>query len=122
MILQIFGLIAVFVVTKFVFKTARDNGRNAGRWALLNFGVGIGTQFILPIIIGMILGVYLILTGVEPDSLAEVVGDWALSVTIVCFAISFVSMFLILRQVAQVPEEPADVNIPPPPPTFNGSE
>lgn len=122
MILQLFGLIAVFIATYFVFKTSRENGRRAGLWAAGTFAVGIGTQFVLPMIVGIILGVYLILTGESPERLAEVIGNWAILIGMTCIGLSFVGMFLILRHVAQIPDDLDEVVDLPPPPVFEQND
>jgi len=117
MILQLFGLAAAIVATYFVFKTAREYERRAVLWALLTFGVGFGAQFVLPLVIGILIAVILVLTGVKPESIAETLGGWALVLTVVCLMISFVGMFLILKYVARIPDDP-EIVAPPPPPTF----
>jgi hypothetical protein len=49
--LSILGFIAVFIATYFIYKTAKDTGRNAVGWAFLTFAVGSGIQIILPLLI-----------------------------------------------------------------------
>lgn len=121
MILQLLGLVAIVVFTYFVFKTAREYGRTAGLWALLTLGIGIGLQWIVPVIIMIVIYVVLLATGTRPDQIEDAIGWWSFGITFICLALSLVGMFLVLQQVAKLPEDIADSDIRvPPPPTFDG--
>lgn len=123
MILQLLGLVAVVVFTYFVFKTAREYGRAAGLWALLTLGIGVGLQWIVPVIIIIAMSLVLLATGTRPDEIEDAIGWWSFGITFICLALSLVAMFLILRQVAKLPDDAADSDIRvPPPPTFDGQD
>ena len=122
MILQLISLIAVILVTYHVFKTARDNGRSAIGWAVLTVGVGLGFQWILPIFIGIVLAVYYMSTGMSVDELQAALETPAMLITFACFGLSFIGMFLILKFVMKIPDDPVRSDVPPPPPSFERSE
>lgn len=122
MLVQILGLVVVIVATYHVFKNARDNGRNAAGWAFATIGVGIGLQFILPIILGIIIAVIWMATGTRADELQAAIQTPAIILNFVCLGLSFVGVFLILRHVLKLPDEPDGDVSPPPPPTFDRNE
>lgn len=117
MIIQLLGLVAIVVFTIFVSRTAKENGRNPLVWAIACVATGIGSQWILPILVAIVIGVVLIATGTPPDKVQEAFGNWwAVLLTIGSFALSLIGMFLILRKVAELPEEESGgVELPPPP-------
>ncbi len=67
--LSIFGLVAVFIATYYVYKTAKDTERNAVSWAFLTFAVGFGIQIILPLLIGIVITIVMSASG---SSIAEI--------------------------------------------------
>ncbi len=114
-------LIAVIVATYLVAKTAKDTGRNAVLWGLMTLGVGLGFQLVIPMLIGIILGVVLILTGTPVDQIEGALSSGELSIIgILCLFLSFIGIWLIMKQVSKIPEDgkPILVSPPPPPPTF----
>ena len=114
--LSILGFVAVIVFTIQVYKSAKSTERNAGLWAAICAVVGIGFQFVLPIMLGFVLGIYYILTGGQLDS----VGTGLLGIAgVVGLIVSVVAMVLIAKHVSKVNLEPPATNPPPPPPTFN---
>lgn len=117
----ILAFIAIFIFTYFAYKTARDNGRNPFVWAAVTFATGFGLQIIVPLLIGLVLAIVWIAMGSSsPETIQEDVGGIATIIGIISLVLSFVGMFLILRYVAQLPEEaePVTGNGPPPPPIF----
>lgn len=117
MILQLLGLIAIFVFAFFVFRTASEYGRAAGLWTLAAVGIGIGFQWIVPVVIGIAVSIVLMATGTRPNEVGDGMGWWAFAIVVLGLALSFVGMFLVLRHVAKLPDEPdeSDLRVPPPP-------
>ena len=122
MILQILGIIFVIVATYFIFKTAKENGRNPLGWALTAFGVGIGMQFIIPIILSIVVAFIFMATGTRADQLPVVIQTPSTIITFVCLGLSLVGVFMILRHISTHREEPEIDDPPPPPPTFDDHE
>lgn len=117
--LSILGLVAVIVATYHVYKTAKDTGRNAVGWAFLTFGVGFGSQIILPLMTGIIIALVMTASGNSITKIQEFVDSIALIIGIVCLAASLFGIWLIMRHVSKIPD--SDSFIPPPsPPTFDG--
>ena len=111
----------IVVFTYFVFKTAKEYGRVAGLWTFLTLGIGIGLQWIVPIIIMIVITILLLATGTRPEQVEDAIGWWSFAISFICFGLSLVGMFLVLRQVAKLPDDIADSDIRvPPPPTFDG--
>jgi uncharacterized membrane protein len=119
--LTIIGLIAVIIATYFTYKTANDNGRSGPLWALATFGVGFGLQFIVPILIGIVMGVILISSGMSAEDIGENINGIAAILGIVLLFLSFIGIWLIMRHVAKLPED-VQVGSVPPPPTFDQNE
>lgn len=120
MVLQLLGLIAIVIFTIFVAKTAGENGRNAVTWGAACAVTGIGLQWVLPLALIFCLGVAMTVAGSSPEVTMATLTDWAMLITIGFLALSFAGMFLILRKVAQLPDE-SDLELadgPPPPPSF----
>lgn len=116
MIIQLLGLIAIVIFTIFVSRTAKENGRNAFVWAVACVATGLGLQWVIPILVGIVFAIILIATGTPPERVQEAFGNWAVLLTIGSFVLSLLGMFLILRNVAQLQEEvTATIEVPPPP-------
>jgi hypothetical protein len=116
--LSILGLVAIIVLTIQVYKSAASTGRNAAGWAALTFVVGFGIQFVIPVMIGLIYGVYLASTGstdVDVDvgyvGLISIIGIGGI-------VLSIVGMWLIAKHVSKVIDDGVNPPAPPPPPTF----
>ena len=122
MIFQILAIIIVPIVTYFVFMTARDNGRNAVKWALATLGVGFGVQFILPVILVLIVGGIMLATGTRSDQLQAALQVPTQIVTYVCLALSLVGVFLVLMRVSKHPEPKTEALPPPATPTAGQNE
>lgn len=116
----IVGFIAIFVVTYFVYKTARGTERNPALWAAVAFIVGFGFQIVLPMLVGIALGVYWAVSGRPMELFADEMSGILTVASIVGLVLSFVSMWLVIRHVSRIPDDgtfgPADQ--PPAPPTF----
>jgi len=114
--LSIIGLAIVIVATYYTYKTAKDYGRNAALWAAATFGVGFGLQFVVPIVIGFVLAIIWVVQGSDPMRMQERLMGPAAVIGLICFGTSLVGMWMILKKVSQVPDEPVG-SVPPPPPT-----
>lgn len=111
--LSILGLVAVIFATYYVYKTAKDTGRNAVGWALLTFAVGFGVQILLPVAIGMIIAVVMSASGNSVAEIQDFVQTIAILIAIVCLALSFVGIWLVMRRVVKIPENNSFVSQPP---------
>jgi len=123
MLLYLFGAAAVIVATIFIFKTARENGRSGVIWALVSLVVGFGCQIVVPIAGGIAIAIIYLMTGTPQVKLAREIDGPASILFYVSWLLSFVFLFLVLRFIANHPNEKADsvANsvIVPPPPSFN---
>lgn len=118
--LTILGFVAIIVFTIQVYKAAKSTERNAGLWALVCALVGFGFQFVLPIAIGVVMGVYYAMTGMPMESIQAEIAGPAMVIGIVGLILSIAGMVLIAKYVSRVKADiPADRAAPPPPPTFN---
>jgi hypothetical protein len=115
--LNILGFVVLIVVTIFAYKTAKDYGRNAVGWGFLTFGIGFGIQIMLPILIFIVVLAAMIANGSTQQQAQEAIPD--VTITMICLVLSIAACFIILRHLAQIPEEKL-FNAPPAPPTdFN---
>lgn len=117
--LSILSFIGVLFAAYFIYKTAKDTGRNAVGWALLTLAVGIGIQIVLPILIGIIITFVMMLLGNSIAEVQEFVQIVAVIISIICLILSFVGIGLIIRHISKIPEDGSFVS-PPPPPAFDG--
>ena len=122
--LSIVGIVAIVVMTIQAYKTAAGTERNAPLWAGLTAVIGIGIQFVLPVMIGIGFGIYLAASGTSTDDLG---GGYYGLFTVIGLAgivLSLVGMWLVIRHVSNVPDDdPAIASPPPPPPpTFGGNQ
>jgi predicted PurR-regulated permease PerM len=114
--LGIAAFIAIFIFTYYAYKTARDYNRKAWLWALAVFGVGFGLQVIVPLMIGIVLGVVLVMSGTPVNEMQEKIQGPASIIGIVSVVLSFVGMALLLKMLSKVPEtDDGQVEVPPPP-------
>ena len=118
MILQLLGFVAIIVFTIFVGRTAKENGRNAILWSITCVVVGLALQFVIPIVVVIVITIVLIAAGTRPDQVEAALGWWAFGLSALFITLSLIGMFLILRHVAQLPEDPESGDAPPSPPTF----
>jgi hypothetical protein len=118
--LTLFGIIAIVIFTFQAYKSARDTERNAPIWALMTALAGIAFQFVIPFFIGLIIVVFYIATGKPVENLESALMGPGFIIGIVFLVLSFVAMFLILKQSAQIKDDPpaSEAAQPPPPPTF----
>ena len=111
---MIFAIIAAIVA----YRRAKDNGRNGWLWAFIAAAVFIGTQLIVSVGAGLIMGL-----GVGFMGWSETIFDDTLyvgPVTVVAIGASILSTWLLLRYLERPIIEDHQVDIPPPPPpTFD---
>ncbi len=117
--LSILGIVVIIVATYQVYKAAKDTGRNAVVWALITLAAGFGLQIIVPIIAVMIFAVALMASGTPEAGLEAAASTPSIIIGLVCLFLSFVAVWLILRQVSKIPEEKSFVAPPSPPTNFN---
>ncbi len=118
--LGIAALIAVIIFIVQVYKTANGTGRNGALWALLTGVVGFGIQLLLPMAIGLVMGIYYIATGSSIEEMEAAVNGWSLLIGLPCIVLSIAGVWLIMNHVSKVPDEPATASAPPPPPPTFG--
>lgn len=118
--LTILGLVAVIAATVHVYKTAKDTNRNAVVWALVTLAVGLGFQLVIPLLIGIVIGVVMLASGKNETEIQAAILPAATIIGLVCLVLSFVGIWLIARQVSKIPEGGAPFPAPPAPPTFDG--
>jgi len=116
--LSILGIVAIVVFTIQVYKTAAGTERNAPLWAIATAGIGIGIQFVLPVIIGLILAIYYMSTGTPAEELQSAVAGIASVIGVVGMVLSIVGMWLVMKHVSNVRDD-LSVTAPPPPPAFD---
>jgi hypothetical protein len=117
--ISILGLIAVFIAAYFVYKSARDTGRNAVGWSLLTVVAGIGLQIVLPGIIFFIIAALMAISGKPIRDVDDLPFGTTILVSIVGWAASIIGIWLILRHVSLIPDEET-FDSSPAPPTFDG--
>jgi cytochrome bd-type quinol oxidase subunit 2 len=118
--LGIVAFIAIFVMTYYAYKTAKDYERNAVVWALVVFSVGFGLQIVIPFIIAIVIAIVMVTNGTPPEQVEASMSGSAIVITLVFIILSVVAMFLILRYISNFPEDDVSAAAPPPP-TFDGS-
>lgn len=117
--LGIIGLIYVIVAPFFVYRNAKQNGHNAIFWTLLAVAVGVGLQLIIPLLIGIVLGVVWVIQGYSAEEIQQSMQTPSLIFGVIALVLSVVGVQLIMRRVNTVRDiEPAYPQ-PPQPPNFN---
>ncbi len=115
-VLTILGIVAIVVCAINVYRTAIDTGRSAGLWTLLTIGLGLFFQFVVPFFVGLVIGVYLVISGTPLEKSAVNTFGLLFILEIACLVFSVVGMFFVMNRAAIVPDyKPASS---PPPPTF----
>jgi hypothetical protein len=108
---MIFALISAWLA----YKRAKANNRNAILWAFIAAATFLGTQLIVSVGCGIILGIGIQLFGWS-DSVFE---TYNLPITIVAVIASFGTTWLLLRYLDKIPEEEGFIPPPSPPTSFN---
>jgi integral membrane sensor domain MASE1 len=83
---------------------------------LVTAGIGLGIQWIVPIVAAIIVSVIFLAAGTRQDQLADAITGIVFAVTLACLVLSVIGMFLVLRLAAKAAnDDDAEINIPPPP-------
>lgn len=122
--LSILGIVAVVVLAIQIYKTAAGNGRNAPLWTFISVVIGIGLQFVVPMLAGIVLAVYLLITGTPQENLESAMFGMLTVISILGIVLSIAGMAVVAKYVARIKDdEPAaSVPPPPPPPTFGDNQ
>lgn len=120
--LSLFGIIAIVIFAIHTFRSANSNGRNGGLWAVISVAVGIGLQWVLPLVAATIVAIAYIASGSNIDTVEQDIYWPAVLISFAGLGLSLLGMWLVLRHVSQISEEgPAAGSGPPPPPVFGDS-
>ncbi len=116
--LSILGLVAIFIITYFVYKSAKEYGRNAIGWAVITLCLGFGLQIVIPFLIVVVVAIFMSINGKSAQQVEEYAQSFSFLLGTVPLIISLVVIGLILKYVGKMPEEKTFIS-PPEPPTFN---
>lgn len=97
-------LLVVFIIIAplFVYLTAKKNGHKPVYWALITLAVGVGFQFVLPVIIGIVLAIVLGSTGTSPNAIQATIQGYSLIFNISSSILNVIGVLLILRRVSKI--------------------
>jgi putative Mn2+ efflux pump MntP len=119
LMLGIAGLVAIVVFTYQAYKTAAGTDRNPILWSVATAAIGIGFQFFIPLLIGIVLAIYYMATGTPAERLEDEISGIAGVFGLVCLVLSIVGMVLVMKHVSKVRDDGSDAMAPPPPPNFS---
>ena len=119
--ISILGLVAIIVIAIQVYKSAASTDRNPVGWTVLALMIGIGIQFVIPVMIGLGYGIYLAATGSAEDLQNFAFGLMGV-IDVVAIVLSIVGMWLIARHVSKVQDDVEIGPAPPPPPLFGSGQ
>jgi len=117
--LGIFGLIFVIVAPFFIYRSAKQNERNAIFWAVLALVVGLGIQIVLPLLVGMIIAIVMFAQGSSEAEIQSAIEGPAIIIGIFSLVFSVVGVLWIMKHVNTIPEQESFISPPPPPNDFN---
>ncbi len=107
---MIFAIISAILA----YRKAKDAGRNGLLWALIAAATFIGTQFVVALFLGIVVGLVIGFTNQpEPNW-----GNVDIIITIVAVILSFGTTWGVLKYLDRVPPEHT-YTPPPPPDSFN---
>ncbi|MDQ4120504.1 MAG: hypothetical protein M3209_03555 [Acidobacteriota bacterium] len=108
------GLIIPILLTIHVYRNAKETGRNAVLWAVINLAVIFGVQIFMGLSFGIAFGLGTEFFGWE-ENLVE---KWTIGINLATLVVSLLcSYFFVVRAVTRIPEEQFSTP-PPPPPQF----
>lgn len=107
------GFVIVAVITWFVFKTARENGKNGLLWAVLTIVSFLGTQFLVGLACGLFMAFGIAFWGWDENVLT----NYNFVVALIATILSFIPVYFIYRHVNRIPDD--GFMSPPEPPKFN---
>lgn len=107
---MIFAIIAAVLA----YRKAKDAGRNAWGWAFIAAGTFIGTQLIVALALGVLMGIFLVATERGEDTFkgADIL------ITIIAVIFSFGTTWLVLKYLDRNANQNMLNEPPPPPPPF----
>lgn len=107
-------MILAIIAAWMAYKRAKEFNRNGILWVFITAGAFIGTQFLVSLGAGFVIGLGIGFQGWADDTYEKL----SLLITAAAIIASVVVTMLILRFLNRVPEEPAFA-APPEPPKFN---
>ena len=113
--ISIIGFVALIVIAFQVYKSAARTSRNPIGWAAFALLLGIGIQFVFPlmILVGHNLYLEIMRSKAERDfTVSGLIGV----INVAAIVLSIVGMWLVARHLTRVS---GDVDIEPPPPSFS---
>lgn len=110
-------MIFIILAIWYGYKKARSTGRNPWLWAAISGGVFLGTQLLVGIGFGFLIGIGEELWGWDESALNK----YALLPNIAAIFLSFAALLSVFRYLDKIPDDPP-VFDPPPPPTFSGQD
>lgn len=108
---MIFAIISAWLA----YKKAKDTGRSGILWAFIAAATFIGTQLVVALIFGILLGLMLAFM----QKTEEDFDKFQIIVTILAVVVSFGTTWLVLKYLDRVPQEASFTTPPPPPDNFN---
>lgn len=106
-----FGLLIPILITFYVYKGAKQTGRNPVLWSFINVAVIIGVQFAIVVTAGILIGLGIAFFGWSKSS----INNYNLPITVIAGVLSLLCSYLfVVRRVNRVPDE--QINLAPPPP------
>lgn len=108
------GIIIPILITYYVYKNAKENGRNAVLWAVINVAVILTVQ----IGVGIIGAIFMAVALGDAFNMENPFAGYDLLVNLIGVALSLFASYLVYRHVTRVPDD-KQFTAPPPPPTFN---
>lgn len=114
-------MIIAILFAWFGYKKANESGRNGILWAIIAAGVFIGTQLLVSLLAGFLIGVILLSQGNSPDEIDRSFDNsmYNLPITVVAIIASIITGMIVLHFAGKPIEEKVDT-LPPPPPTSFG--
>ena len=118
----IIGLAAIVVFAIQVYKTAVSTEHNAPLWTAATALIGLAVQFILPLLAGIVIGVYYVMSGRPIERLqSEMFGVFTIR-NIAALILSMIAMGRVMKHVGMIKEDDLTAAFqppPPPPPSFD---
>ena len=108
-------MILAIISAVLAYRKARDAGRNGWLWAFIAAATFIGTQIVVALGLGIVVGLALGFTE-DPDAK---VGAADIVITIIAVIFSFGTTWLVLKYLERVPPEENFIEPPPPPTNFS---
>jgi hypothetical protein len=107
-------MILVIIAAIMAYRKAVATERSGWKWAVITSGAFIGTQLVVQVGGGILLGLGIAYSRWTEDE----INMYSIIFTIISVVASFVVMWLILRYLDKIPEE-QPFTPPPPPPNFH---